>query len=148
MRDDVMSEPCIKEDKINRIEADVININDRLNRHSDKIDKISDNNLVLETILKRLEEDGKEQKIQNAEVNRTMLSIQGAMTEITFNIKELNTKLIETDKKANDANIKASKVDEKSKIDFLEYFKIKILPWIFGGAGLGGMFALIDYLNK
>lgn len=143
-----MSEPCVKTEKINRIEADVLNINERLNRHSDKIDKISDNNLVLETILKRLEEDGRDQKIVNESLNKSMLSIQGAMTEITFNVRELNTKLAETDKRVLDTNAKVNKVDEKSKVDFLEYFKMKILPWIFGGAGLGGVLALVDYLSK
>ena len=143
-----MSEPCVKEDKINRIEADVLNINERLNRHSDKIDKISDNNLVLETILKRLEEDGRDQKIVNESLNKSMLSIQGAMTEITFNVRELNTKLAETDKRVLDTNAKVNKVDEKSKVDFLEYFKMKILPWIFGGCALGGVLALVEYLSK
>jgi len=143
-----MSEPCVKTEKINRIESDIVNINERLNRHSDKIDKISDNNLVLETILKRLEEDGRDQKIVNESLNKSMLSIQSAMTEITFNVRELNTKLVETDKRIDDTSAKLNRVDEKSKVDFLEYFKTKILPWIFGGGALGGILGLINYLSK
>lgn len=143
-----MSEPCVKTDEIKRLKEDFSSINERLNRHSDKIDKISDNNLVLETILKRLEEDGRDQKIVNESLNKSMLSIQSAMTEITFNIRELNTKFIEVDKRVSDTSVKVNKVDEKSKIDFLEYFKIKVLPWIFGGASLGGILGLINNLSK
>lgn len=143
-----MSEPCIMKDKVNRLEVDVVAINDRLNRHSGKIDKISNNNLVLETILKRLEEDSKEQKQTNAEMNKTMISIQGAMSEITFNVRELNTRFAETDEKISDVNAKVNKVDAKSKVDFLDYFKTKILPYLFGGGAIGGILALSKFLEK
>ncbi|MBU5332136.1 hypothetical protein KQI61_07985 [Anaerocolumna aminovalerica] len=131
-----MSEPCIKEDKLNRLEADVNNINDRLNRHSDKIDKISDNNLVLETILKRLEEDGKEQKQTNAMMNNTLLSVQSAMNEITFNIKELNTKLAATEKRAEEMSNKIESVDNKSKFDALPWIVKVGIPLLLG-LGIG-----------
>ena len=127
-----MAEPCIKEDKIKRLEDDVITISDRLNRHSDKIDKISDNNLVLETILKRLEDDGKEQKQTNAMMNNTLLSVQTAMNEITFNIKELNTKLTNTDEKVDLANKKIRAIDEKSKFDVQVFFVKTIVPALIG----------------
>ena len=131
-----MSEPCIKEDKIKRLEDDVITISDRLNRHSEKIDKISDNNLVLETILKRLEDDGKEQKQTNAMMNNTLLSVQTAMNEITFNIKELNTKLTNTDEKVDLANKKIRAIDEKSKFDVQVFFVKTIVPALIG-LGIG-----------
>jgi methyl-accepting chemotaxis protein len=132
-----MSEPCIiKEDKLNRLEVDVNNINDRLNRHSDKIDKISDNNLVLETILKRLEEDGKEQKQTNAMMNNTLLSVQSAMNEITFNVKELNTKLAATDKRAEEMSNKIESVDNKSKFDALPWIVKVGIPLLLG-LGIG-----------
>lgn len=131
-----MSEPCIKEDKLNRYEADINNINDRLNRHSDKIDKISDNNLVLETILKRLEEDGKEQKQINAMMNNTLLSVQSAMNEITYNIKELNTKLAATDKRAEEMHNKIELVDNKSKFDALPWIVKVGIPLLLG-LGIG-----------
>jgi chromosome segregation ATPase len=131
-----MAEPCIKEDKIKRLEEDVVTISDRLNRHSDKIDKISDNNLVLETILKRLEDDGKEQKQTNAMMNNTLLSVQTAMNEITFNIKELNTKLTNTDEKVDSANKKIRAIDEKSKFDVQVFFVKTIVPALIG-LGIG-----------
>ena len=31
---------------------------------------------------------------------------------------------------------------QKSKVDFLDYFKIKILPYLFGGGVIGGILAL------
>lgn len=127
-----MSEPCIKEDKISRLEQDVISINDRLNRHSDKIDKISDNNLVLETILKRLEEDSISQKQTNSEMNKTMLSIQGAMTEITFNIRELNTKLTNTDEKIESTAKKVNEIDNKGKFDVTSFIVKTVIPVLLG----------------
>lgn len=127
-----MSEPCIKEDKISRLEQDVISINDRLNRHSDKIDKISDNNLVLETILKRLEEDSISQKQTNSEMNKTMLSIQGAMTEITFNIRELNTKLATTDEKIESTTKRVTEIDNKSKFDVVPFIVKTTIPLLLG----------------
>ena len=143
-----MADPCLKDDKINRLEADVISINDRLNRHSDKIDKISDNNLVLETILKRLEDDSISQKQTNNEMNKTMLSIQGAMTEITFNVRELNNKLVETDKRVNDTSAKVNKVDEKTKVDIWELVKSKLVPFLFGGGCIYGVIELIKKLME
>lgn len=127
-----MSEPCIKEDKIARLEQDVISINDRLSRHSDKIDKISDNNLVLETILKRLEEDSISQKQTNSEMNKTMLSIQGAMTEITFNIRELNTKLATTDEKIESTTKRVTEIDNKSKFDVVPFIVKTTIPLLLG----------------
>ncbi len=127
-----MSEPCIKEDKIIRLEQDVISINDRLNRHSDKIDKISDNNLVLETILKRLEDDSITQKQTNSEMNKTMLSIQGAMTEITFNIRELNTKLTNTDEKIESTAKKVNEIDNKGKFDVTSFIVKTVIPVLLG----------------
>ena len=154
-----MSEPCVKSDKIDRLEKDVVeikneykssvdSINERLNRHSDKIDKISDNNLVLETILKRLEEDSKDQKQTNAEMNKTMISIQGAMTEITFNVRELNSKLAETDKKISDVNVKVNKVDEKTKFDFVDFIKVKVIPVLLTSGCIYGVVKLIESLAK
>ena len=133
-----MAEPCVKSDKIERLETDVVNINERLNRHSEKIDKISDNNLVLETILKRLEEDGKEQKKHNAEANRTMLSIQTAMTEITFNVKELNTKLILVDNKTNFVSAKLEELDNKGKFDVINVIVKIAIPTLLG-LGVGAL---------
>jgi predicted nucleic acid-binding Zn-ribbon protein len=154
-----MSEPCIKSDKIERLEkdfqemkqehkSDIKNINDRLNRHSEKVDKISDNNLVLETILKRLEEDGKEQKIQNAEVNKTMISIQGAMTEITFSIKELNNKLTETDKKVENTNERITVEEEKGKFDIGLFIKTKIVPFLIGGGTIYFIAEVVKEIGK
>jgi chromosome segregation ATPase len=143
-----MSEPCSKGDKIDRIESDVNLINERLNRHSDKIDKISDNNLVLETILRRLEEDGKEQKQTNAMMNNTLLSVQSAMTEITYNIKELNTGLAETNKRVDSANEKLYKVDEKTKVDVWELIKSKAIPFLFGGGCIYGLAEFFKQLFK
>lgn len=131
-----MSEPCSKADKIERIESDVISINERLNRHSDKIDKISDNNLVLETILRRLEEDGKEQKQTNAMMNNTLLSVQSAMNEITFNIKELNTKLSVTDEKVDTTSKKLEEEVNKGKFDVISFLVKTVLPTLIAlGAG-------------
>ena len=154
-----MSEPCVKSDKIERLEKDVIdikkehkddvsNIVERLNRHSDKIDKISDNNLVLETILKRLEEDGKEQKTVNAEMQKTMVSIQGAMSEITFNVRELNSKLAETDQKVSEVNTKVNKVDEKTKFDFADFIKTKVIPALLTGGCIYGIAKFIESIVK
>lgn len=143
-----MSEPCVKKDKIERLEIDVTNINERLNRHSEKIDKISDNNLVLETILKRLEEDGKEQKSVNELLNKSMLSIQAAMTEITYNIRELNTGLTNTNKKVSDMDFKLHNIDNKSKIDIWEVIKSKAIPFLFGGGCIYGVIELIKYFIK
>lgn len=135
----------MKSDKIGRLEVDVISITDRLNRHSEKIDRISDNNLVLETILKRLEDDSVVQKQTNAEMNKTMLSIQGAMSEITYNIRELNTRLVSTDKKISSVSDKVEEIDEKSKVDFLEIIKAKIVPFLFGG---GFIYAIVEIFKN
>ena len=143
-----MSEPCVKSDKIDRLEVDVFSINERLNRHSDKIDKISDNNLVLETILKRLEEDGKEQKSVNELLNKSMQSIQAAMTEITFNIRELNTGLTNTNKKVDDVNVKVNKVDEKTKFDFMDFIKAKVIPVLLTSGCIYGIAKFIEGLGK
>ena len=143
-----MSEPCIKSDKIDRLETDVISINERLNRHSEKIDKISDNNLVLETILKRLEEDGKEQKSVNDMLNKSMQSIQAAMTEITFNIRELNTGLTNTNKKVDDVNVKVNKVDEKTKFDFMDFIKTKVIPVLLTSGCIYGVAKFIEGLVR
>ena len=143
-----MAEPCVKSDKIERLETDVVNINERLNRHSEKIDKISDNNLVLETILKRLEEDGKEQKSVNELLNKSMQSIQAAMTEITFNIRELNTGLTNTNRKVDEVNVKVNKVDEKTKFDFMEFIKAKVIPVLLTGGCIYGIAKFIESIVK
>ena len=143
-----MAEPCVKSDKIERLETDVVNINERLNRHSEKIDKISDNNLVLETILKRLEEDGKEQKSVNDMLNKSMQSIQAAMTEITFNIRELNTGLTNTNRKVEEVNTKVNKVDEKTKFDFMEFIKAKVIPVLLTSGCIYGLAKFIEGLGK
>jgi predicted nucleic acid-binding Zn-ribbon protein len=116
-----MADPCIKEDRVSRLEDDVKIINERLNRHSGKIDKISDNNLVLETILKRLEEDSVLMKQNNIEVNKTMVSIQTAMTEITYNVKELNTRLNNTDTKMSESCKKLEEVEGRGKFDLITF---------------------------
>lgn len=141
-----MSEPCIKSDKIDRAEKDIVSINDRLNRHSEKIDRISDNNLVLETILKRLEDDGKDQKIVNESLNKSMICIQGAMTEITYNVRELNNKLADTSSKVDATTDKLKTVDDKSKVDIWELIKSKIVPFLFGGGCIYGAIELIKYI--
>lgn len=139
-----MSIPCNKEDKIYRLEKDVQDIKqeyksdiklitDRLNRHSEKIDKISDNNLVLETILKRLEEDGKEQKEINSAMNKTLLSVQTAMTEITFNVKEMNNKLISTDDKLEKTIKKVSEIDNRGKFEIIGFITKTVVPFLLGG---------------
>ena len=143
-----MSEPCVKSDKIERLETDVVNINERLNRHSEKIDKISDNNLVLETILKRLEEDGKEQKSVNELLNKSMQSIQTAMTEITFNIRELNTGLTNTNRKVDEVNVKVNKVDEKTKFDFMDFIKTKVIPVLLTSGCIYGVAKFIEGLVR
>lgn len=127
-----MSEPCIKTDKINRLELDVNLINDRLNRHSEKIDKNNDNTIVLETILRRLEEDSANQKSTNAEMNKTMISIQAAMTEITFNIRELNNKLTATDKIVEATSNKLIEIDNKSKFDVMSFLVKTAIPLLLG----------------
>ena len=143
-----MADPCVKSDKIKRLETDVLTINERLNRHSEKIDKISDNNLVLETILKRLEEDSKDQKQTNAEMNKTMQSIQTAMTEITFNIRELNTGLTNTNKKVEEVSTKVNKVDEKGKFDFMDFVKTRVIPVLLTGGCIYGIAKFIETLVK
>ncbi len=150
-----MSEPCVKEDKINRLEKDIQEIkqehkndikaaNERLNRHSDKIDKISDNNLVLETILKRLENDGKEQKEINTAMNKTLLLVQSAMTEITFNMKEMNNKLISTDDKLEDTIKKVSEIDNRSKFEIISFITKTIIPFLLGG---GAIYAILQIVK-
>ena len=143
-----MSEPCVKSDKIERLETDVVNINERLNRHSEKIDKISDNNLVLETILKRLEEDGKEQKSVNELLNKSMQSIQAAMTEITFNIRELNTGLTNTNRKVEEVNTKVNKVDEQTKFYIMEVHNAKVIPVLLTSGCIYGLAKFIEGLGK
>lgn len=150
-----MSEPCIKSNIITNLEKDVKDIKqehkecfkiitERINRHSDKIDKISDNNLVLETILKRLEEDGKEQKKINSEFQKTMLSIQTAMGEIIFSIKELNAKLMETEQKTDVLGDKVEKIEERGKFDFVMFMKNKAIPFLIGGGIIYAILKIIE----
>ena len=127
---------CIKEDSIKRIGEDIDNINERLNRHSEKIDRISDNNIVLETILKRLEEDSDIQKKTNSETQKTMLSIQTAMSEITFNIRELNTKLKANDDKLDNTVNKVNEIDNRGKFEVVSFIKSTIIPALLG-LGIG-----------
>lgn len=143
-----MSEPCVKSDKIDRLEVDVITINERLNRHSDKIDRISDNNIVLETILRRLEEDGKEQKSVNESFNESMQSIQVAMAEITFNIRELNAGLINTNKKVDETNSKVNKVDDRGKFDFVDFIKVRVIPVLLTSGCLYGLAKFIEGVTR
>lgn len=153
-----MSEPCIKSNIITNLEKDVKDIKqehkesfkiitERINRHSDKIDKISDNNLVLETILKRLEEDGKEQKKINSEFQKTMLSIQTAMGEIIFSIKELNTRLMETEQKTDVLGDKVEKIEERGKFDFVMFMKNKAIPFLIGGGIIYAILKIIELVQ-
>ena len=150
-----MSEPCNKEDKIKKIEQDIQEVkqeykndikttNERLNRHSEKIDKISDNNLVLETILKRLEDDGKEQKEINSAMNKTLLTVQAAMTEITFNVKEMNNKLISTDDKLGNTIRKVSEIDNRSKFEITSFITKTVIPFLLGG---GVIYAILQIVK-
>ena len=110
--------------------------------------KISDNNLVLETILKRLEEDGKEQKSVNELLNKSMQSIQAAMTEITFNVRELNTGLTNTNRKVDEVNVKVNKVDEKTKFDFMDFIKTKVIPVLLTSGCIYGIAKFIEGLVR
>lgn len=151
-----MGEPCVKSDEIK-------GINDRLNRHSEKIDKISDNNLVLETILKRLEKDSEEQRKMNTELSTTLVSVQNTMMEISFNTKELNTKLMNVDEKIINVdkklentrtdlrftNQRIEEVDDKTKIDVAVEQKSKIkenLPWVAFGS-IGGIAVIFEVIK-
>jgi hypothetical protein len=73
----------------------------------------------------------------------------GAMKESLIEVKQGQKDLTyKMDEQISDVKQKIEKVDSKSKVDFLEYFNTKVLPWIFGGGALGGIVALFNYLAK
>ena len=78
-------------------------------------------------------------------IAKDMSSMKESLNEVKQGQKDLTIKM---DEQITDVKQKIEKVDSKSKVDFLEYFKTKVLPWVFGGGALGGIVALINYLTK
>lgn len=39
-------------------------------------------------------------------------------------------------------------IDDKGKVDFIIYFKSKILPFIFGGSVIGGIIYIVEQITK
>ena len=70
------------------------------------------------------------------------------MSEITFNIRELNTSLSETNKKVDATSEKLENVNSKFKVDIWEVIKIKVVPFLFGGGLIGGIIVLINFFIK
>ena len=81
-------------------------------------------------------------------MNKTMQSIQTAMTEITFNIRELNTGLTNTNKKVEEVSTKVNKVDEKGKFDFMDFVKTRVIPVLLTGGCIYGIAKFIETLVK
>lgn len=150
-----------------RLQSDVKNIYNQLDKHEDKFDKLNDINIVLErtvTVLEELREDRKGQKKFNGQITDTLSAIQSTMIETTFNMKELvanqeqtnarissmskeyNSKFDDTYDRIEKTTQQLLIVDGKGKFDFIDYFKAKVLPILIGAGALGGFYALIQNL--
>ena len=81
-------------------------------------------------------------------LNKSMQSIQTAMTEITFNIRELNTGLTNTNRKVDEVNVKVNKVDEKTKFDFMDFIKTKVIPVLLTSGCIYGIAKFIEGLVR
>jgi len=158
---------CIKLDNISRLEADVMKINEKLEKHSDKFEKSRDTEIVLErtvAVLEGMREDSVENKNYIKQLTGTLSSIQTTMVETTCNMRELaknqtetnlkiNTmstdydqRFDETNKKIADTATKITIVDGKGKIDVVEVLAANWRGFLVGGVGIGAIIGLIEYL--
>ena len=55
--------------------------------------------------------------------------------------ESINSKIDELDKRV-------LLIDDKGKVDFIIYFKSKILPFMFGGSVIGGIIYIIEWISK
>jgi septal ring factor EnvC (AmiA/AmiB activator) len=69
-------------------------------------------------------------------IANSMGNFKEAITEIKVGQKELGNKM---DNQIKEVKAEIKRIDNKSKIDFLEYFKIKVMPWILGAGFIGGI---------
>lgn len=94
-----MSEPCIKKEVINMMQKDIDTINNRLDRHSEKMDIMHDDNVALETHTAVLQTLIQEQKIFNQKMFDTLdvnqdkqnATVEKLFSSIEHNQKEQNS---------------------------------------------------------
>lgn len=74
-----------------------------------------------------------------------MATIKDTVNEVKDGQKILEDKM---DVQISEVKQKIEKVDGKSKVDFLDYIKTKIIPWLFGGGCIYGVIELVRTFTK
>lgn len=72
-----------------------------------------------------------------------MDNFKESITEIKDGQKELNHKM---DEQIKEVKTEIKRIDDKGKIDFIDYFKVKVMPWVIGVGFIGGVVFLITKL--
>lgn len=72
-----------------------------------------------------------------------MDNFKESIIEIKDDQKELNNKM---DEQIKEVKTEIKRIDDKGKIDFIDYFKVKVMPWVIGVGFIGGVVFLISKL--
>lgn len=105
--------------------------------------------------IKELKSDIKEIKQDQKAIYELTASIKVLVIEVSsvkndvVEIKEGQATLSKNiNQQISEVNKRVTDIDEKGKVDFILYFKTKILPFILGGGFIGGAIFLIEKIKK
>lgn len=104
-----------------------------------QIDEIKDRISILRKDKKRIHELTANIKL----IAQGMDNFKESIIEIKDGQKELNNKM---DDLIKEVKMEIKRIDDKGKIDFIDYFKVKVMPWIIGVSFIGGVVFLISKL--
>lgn len=76
-------------------------------------------------------------------IAQSMDNFKEAITEIKDGQKELSHKM---DEQIKEVKTEIKRIDDKGKIDFIDYFKVKVMPWVIGVGFIGGVVFLVSKL--
>jgi uncharacterized protein YhaN len=78
-------------------------------------------------------------------IAQDMSSIKESVEDVKQGQKSLE---VQMDTQISEVKGKIALVDSKSKVDFLEIMRVKLIPFLFGGGCIYGVIELIKYLAK
>lgn len=95
------------------------------------------------TECKEISEEIKE--IRNEQ--KAIYSIATSIEILTRDMGTIKDTVNEVRNEVNDVKQQIKRVDDKSKIDFLEYIKVKLVPFLMGGGVLYGIIKLFEIVK-
>ena len=117
---------------------------------TEAVEQGKNNSQQIEEIKDRITDMEKRQETIHELTANIKLIAQGmdnfkeSIIEIKDGQKELNRKM---DDQIKEVKTEIKRIDDKGKIDFLEYFKVKVMPWVLGVGLIGGFVFIISKIQ-